>query len=89
MPVLAVSSVPPPSGIAELADALEAHRAEADVAERRRRARRGAALREFVAEHGERALRELGGRRQAERMLEEQDPSAGVSDLIDALATRR
>ena len=88
VPVLAVSSVPPPSGIAELADALESHRAGSDVAARRARARRGAALREFVAEHGERALRELGGRRQAERLLEEQDPAAGVADLIDALATR-
>ena len=37
------------------------------------RARRGAALREFAAEHGERALRDLGGRREAERLLEEQD----------------
>jgi LAO/AO transport system kinase len=89
VPVLAVSSVPPPSGIAELAEALEAHRAATDIRERRVRARRGAALREFVAEHGERALRELGGRRQAERVLEEQDPAAGVADLIDALATRR
>ena len=39
-------------------------------AQRRVRARRGAALREFTAEHGERALRELGGRREAERLLE-------------------
>src|SRR5918994_5077784 len=89
LPVLSVSSVPPPSGIAELADALESHRSGTDVAERRGRARRGAALREFVAEHGERALRELGGRRQAERLLQEQDPAAGVGDLIEALATRR
>ena len=42
-------------------------------AARRVRARRGAALREFTAEHGERALRELGGRRAAERLLAEQD----------------
>ena len=89
VPVLAVSSVAPPSGIGELADALEAHRSGTNVAERRVRARRGAALREFVAEHGERALRELGGRRQAERLLEKQDPAAGVGDLIEALATRR
>lgn len=85
VPVLAVSSVPPPAGIGELADALDEHRARTDVVERRVRARRGAALREFAAEHGERALRELGGRREAERLLERQDPSVGVTGLVDAL----
>lgn len=85
VPVLAVSSVPPPAGISELADALDEHRARTDVVERRVRARRGAALREFTAEHGERALRELGGRREAERLLERQDPSVGVTGLVDAL----
>jgi LAO/AO transport system kinase len=85
VPVLAVSSVPPPSGIAELADALEAHRQRTDVAERRLRGRRGAALREFTAEHGERALRDLGGRREAERLLERASPAAGVAELVAAL----
>lgn len=85
VPVLAVSSVPPPAGISELADALDEHRARTDVVQRRVRARRGAALREFAAEHGERALRELGGRREAERLLERQDPSVGVTGLVDAL----
>jgi GTPase len=89
VPVLAVSSVPPPSGIGELADALEADRERADVPERRVRARRGAALREFVAEHGERALRDVGGRRAAERLLEAQDGSASVSDLLDVLEEAR
>jgi LAO/AO transport system kinase len=85
VPLLAVSSVPPPSGIAELADALEAHRERTDVAERRVWARRGAALREFTAEHGERALRDLGGRRAAERLLEEQERGASVTELLTAL----
>ena len=89
VPVLAVSSVPPPSGIGELADALEADRERADVPERRVRARRGAALREFVAEHGERALRDVGGRRAAERLLEAQDGSASVADLLDVLEDAR
>src|SRR5215213_557065 len=39
-PVLAVSSVPPPSGVEELADALDAHREQVDVGARRARARR-------------------------------------------------
>jgi LAO/AO transport system kinase len=85
VPVLAVSSVPPPSGIEELADALERHRESLDLSARRVRARRGAALREFTAEHGDRALRELGGRRAAERLLAEQDAGASVSDLLAAL----
>jgi len=85
VPVLSVASVPPPTGIEELADALEAQRGRGDLAERRVRARRGAALREFAAEHGERALRELGGRRAAERLLEAQPSGASVTDLLAAL----
>jgi LAO/AO transport system kinase len=89
VPVLSVSSVPPPSGIGELADALEVHRDGSAVRERRVRARRGAALREFTAEHGERALRDLGGRRAAERLLEKQDRGASVTDLLSALEAGR
>src|SRR4051812_12667220 len=89
VPVMAVSSVPPPSGIEELADALDAHRDRSDLTARRVRARRGAALREFMAEHGERALRDLGGRRAAERLLAEQDAGASVSDLLGALEAAR
>jgi LAO/AO transport system kinase len=88
VPVLAVSSLPPPSGIAELADALDAHRERIDVAERRLRARRASALREFTAEHGEGALRALGGRREAERLLAGEDPAADVAALIEALRAR-
>src|SRR5829696_639210 len=89
VPVLAVSSVPPPSGVEELADAIDAHRDGTDLVERRVRARRGAALREFTAEYGERALRDLGGRREAERLLERQDPAAGVTELVSALEAGR
>jgi LAO/AO transport system kinase len=85
VPVLAVSSVPPPSGIEELAHALGEHRERSDLTARRVRARRGAALREFTAEYGERALRDLGGRRAAERLLAEQDAGASVTDLLGAL----
>jgi LAO/AO transport system kinase len=89
VPVVAVSSVPPPAGIAELADALDAHRERADIAARRVRARRGAAMWEFVAEHGERALREVGGRRAAERLLEAQDAHASVTELLGVLESGR
>ncbi len=87
-PVVAVSSLPPTSGIAELADALDAHRAALDLAIRRLRARRLHALDDFAAEHGERGLRALGGRRSAERWLAEQDPELDVPSLIDALERR-
>jgi LAO/AO transport system kinase len=85
VPVLAVSSLPPASGIEELADALEAHRERMDTDGRRVRARRGAALRDFTAEHGERGLRGLGGRRAAERLLAGQDARASVTDLLAIL----
>jgi LAO/AO transport system kinase len=84
-PVVAVSSVPPPSGIDDLADALDAHRASADVTASRVRARRLAALAEFTLEHGESALRERGGRREAEKFLAEQDPGLPVSELVRRL----
>src|SRR3954468_14114327 len=84
-PVVAVSSIAPVEGIEKLIDALDAHRAGLDVEEARVRARRLSAIRELTAERGERALRELGGRREAEKLLAEQDPTASVEDLIAAL----
>jgi LAO/AO transport system kinase len=86
--VIPVSSVAPPRGIGELVDALDAHRGELDLGERRLRARRMHALEDFVTEHGERGLRALGGRRQAERWLSEQDPGLDVPTLERALAER-
>jgi LAO/AO transport system kinase len=86
--VIPVSSIPPPRGIVELVDALEAHHAGLDLAERRLRARRMHALEDFVTEHGERGLRAVGGRRQAERWLSEQDPGLDVPALERALAER-
>jgi LAO/AO transport system kinase len=87
-PVVSVSSVPPPSGIDELAAALDEHRASLDLAATRRSARRLAALADFTAEHGEAGLRALGGRRAAERFLEEQEPGLDVQALVAALAER-
>jgi LAO/AO transport system kinase len=80
-PVVSVSSLPPPAGIKELIEALDAHRSVVDVGARRARARRLAALADFTVEHGESALRKLGGRRAAERMLEEQDASLDTAAL--------
>jgi LAO/AO transport system kinase len=87
-PVLAVSSVPPPSGIDALVEALDEHRGGLDLDAARLRARRLTALRELVADRGETALRALGGRRAAERFLAEQDPSLDVPALTAALAAR-
>jgi LAO/AO transport system kinase len=83
--VLAVSSLPPPSGIDELAAALEEHRAGLDLAARRLGARRAAALSDFAVEHGELGLRELGGRHAAEALLAAQDPGLDVSALVAML----
>jgi LAO/AO transport system kinase len=88
--VVAVSSIAPPHGIEELLDAVDAHRAEAPDGgtARRLRARRLHALADFVAEHGERGLRALGGRRSAERWLAEQDAGLDVPALAHALERR-
>jgi LAO/AO transport system kinase len=86
--VCSVSSISPPTGIEQLADALEAHRARLDLPTRRRHARRRHALENFAVEHGERGLRALGGRREAERWLEQQDPDLDVPSLECLLADR-
>jgi LAO/AO transport system kinase len=87
-PVVSVSSVPPPSGIEELAEAIDAHRSRIDLPAVRLRSRRLAALADFTAEHGERALRALGGRRAAEKLLADEDPSLSVAELTARLAAR-
>ncbi len=87
-PVLAVSAIPPGSGVVELVDAIDAHGASLDLSARRLQARRMHALADFVAEHGERGLRTLGGRRDAQRWLEDQDPGLDVPSLIEALQER-
>jgi len=84
-PVLAVCSIHPVAGVEELADALDAHRAGLDLAAVRTRARRLGALADFIAEHGDRGLRALGGRRAAERLLAEQDPGLDAAELLRAL----
>jgi LAO/AO transport system kinase len=83
--LLAVSSLPPASGIEELVSALDEHRAGLDLPARRLRARRAGALTEFAVEHGERGLRALGGRRAAEALLDEQQPGLDVGALVAAL----
>ncbi|HEY3943653.1 MAG TPA: GTP-binding protein [Solirubrobacteraceae bacterium] len=86
--VVAVSSVPPPSGIDDLIEAFDDHRASLDIPSRRLHARRMQALADFAAEHGERGLRALGGPRAAARYLDEQDPRLDVLALTQALEER-
>ena len=86
-PVLAVSSIAPPSGIEELIGALAEHRDGLALGERRLRARRAGALAEFAAEQGERGLRAIGGRPGAERLLAGQDPGLASPALLAALET--
>lgn len=87
-PLLAVSSIPPSSGIAELADALTAHRDGLDRVAHRVRVRRLGALADFVHEYGERGLRAVGGRRAAVKWLGEQDPSLDEPALLALLEAR-
>ncbi|HEY6399213.1 MAG TPA: ArgK protein [Solirubrobacteraceae bacterium] len=86
--VLAVSSIAPPSGIDELVDALESHRASIDLPAHRLRARRRQALADFAEEYGQSGLRALGGRREAALWLADQDPQLDASVLADLLAER-
>ncbi len=86
--VVAVSSLPPASGIDDLVAELDAHRERIDLRARRLGARRATALAEFAAEHGERGLRALQGRRAAERWLAGQDPAADVPTLVASLTTQ-
>jgi LAO/AO transport system kinase len=86
--VLSVSSLAPGTGIPELVDALDAHRDRLDLPARRQLSRRRHALADFVAEHGDRGLRALGGRRAAERWLDTQEPGADVAALERALEAR-
>jgi hypothetical protein len=89
--VLAVSSLAPPSGIDELVDALDRHRAGLDLAARRLCARRMHALADFVTEHGEQGLRALGGRREAEKWIAAQDrglDAAALQRLLSGRANR-
>jgi LAO/AO transport system kinase len=87
-PVVAVASLPPASGVDELVAALDEHRDAIDLPGTRTRARRLGALADYVAEHGERGLRALGGRRAAVRWLEQQDPALPEPALLRALESR-
>jgi len=83
--VVSVCSLPPTQGIEELLAALERHRGQVDIGERRARARRNGALLDFAGEHGKRGLRALGGRRAAEKLLAAQDPLLDEHGLLAAL----
>jgi LAO/AO transport system kinase len=83
--VVAVTALAPVAGIDELVAALDEHRSRLDLPARRLAARRASALADFAAEHGERGLRALGGRRPAGRVLEAQPAGADVPALVVAL----
>lgn len=80
-PVISVCSLPPTLEFDRLAEELEQSRARRDIATHRLRARRLGALTDFVVEHGEHGLRELGGRRRAEQLLLDTDSRLSEPDL--------
>ncbi|HSZ12728.1 MAG TPA: GTP-binding protein [Solirubrobacteraceae bacterium] len=88
---VAVSSLPPPTGIDELMQGFDQHWLELtrdgqrELIRRRLRARRAAALTDFTVEHGQRGLRALGDRRGAEALLAGQDPGLDVPALVATL----
>ena len=86
--VVAVSSVPPPTGVGDLVDAISAHRGRSDVAAGRVERRRAQALAEFAEEHGTRGMEALGGRRAALRELETLDDGLGVPGMVAELSSR-
>jgi LAO/AO transport system kinase len=86
-PVVAVSSLPPPSGVEELVAALDAHRASIDIDTARVRMRRLGAISAFASEFGDQGMRALGGRRSAERILESE--SGTVPELLAVLEASR
>jgi LAO/AO transport system kinase len=81
-PVVAVSSLPPATGVEALMSALDAHRATLDIDAARARMRRLAALSAFAAERGERGVRALGGRREAEKKLAALDADQTVPEMV-------
>ncbi len=83
--VVAVSSLPPSSGFDALVDVLDAHRDRIDVVTHRRDARRRSAVDDFRLEHGDRALRRLGGRRRALQALADVPDDVAVPQLIEYL----
>jgi LAO/AO transport system kinase len=86
--VVSVSSVAPPAGIDDLVQALDTHRAGLDLGARRVRSRRMHALADYAAEHGDRGLRDLGGRREAEKWLGQQDGGLDAAALRHALEAK-
>jgi len=84
-PVIAVSSIAPAQGFDDLVAALDEHRERLDIAARRLAARRASALADFAAEHGQRGLRALGGRRAALKLLDDQEAALDVPALTRAL----
>jgi LAO/AO transport system kinase len=83
---LAVSAIRPGSGVDELINALDEHRARLDLPVRRLETRRAGALADFISEYGERGLRSVGGRRSAERSLIAQSPDLDGQSLVESLA---
>ena len=86
--VVAVSSVPPPQGIEELIDALDAHRAGLDLPARRLAATADARPRRLHRRARQPRAAGAGGRREAQRWLAKRDPGLDVSALTAELEGR-
>ncbi|MCX6394345.1 MAG: ATP-binding cassette domain-containing protein [Solirubrobacterales bacterium] len=86
--VVAVSSVPPASGISDLIDAVDAHGESVDLVTERAARRRAQALTEFAEEHGRKGMTALGGRRAAVKEVKTLDPTLDVPQMVAELLRR-
>ena len=86
--VVAVSSLPPATGLDSLIEAIDAHGVEADRPTERASRRRAQALAEFAEEHGRRGMAALGGRRNAVRELNSLAADLDVPGMVGELTSR-
>lgn len=86
VPVIRVSSLPPYPEFDALIEALEQSRKQKDLASHRKRLRQHGALADFIAEHGMAGLRALGGRREAERLLDSLRADLSEVEMEQALS---
>ena len=86
--VVAVSSVPPVTGLDSLIEAIDAHGAQADRPSERSARRKAQALAEFAEEYGRNGMTALGGRRNAVRELDSLAADLDVPGMVAELTAR-
>ena len=86
--VVAVSSLPPATGMQDLVEAIDSHRAGVAIDDERASRRRAQALAEFGEEYGRRGMTALGGRRAAVREVNSLPAELDVPGMVSELVSR-